>query len=153
MVMGREIMGAPKILADVSPIRPLEGRRCFSMSEEGSLLIDGEIWDLKELSKNEIAARLAAGGDRQWLGWKYIPNITSNGADISNPTYLPVKRDVRQMWTAKGKVNFHETPWENAPLSSPIVNKLKQLPILKYLDAWVQEDSCDYLFRKQRVLK
>jgi hypothetical protein len=28
-----------------------------------------------------------------------------------------------------------------------------QLPILKYMDAWVQEDSCDYLFREDRVLK
>jgi acetoacetate decarboxylase len=153
MVMGREIMGAAKILSEVPPMRCFDGRKCFSMSEEGSLLIEGEFWDLKELSKTEIAARLAAGGDRQWLGWKYIPNVTSDGADISCPTYLPVKRDVRQMWSAKGKLAFHETPWENAPLSGPIVNKLIKMPIIKYLDAWVQEDACDYLFRQHRVLK
>jgi acetoacetate decarboxylase len=153
MVMGREIMGAAKIQAEVPPMRTFDGKKCYSMSEEGSLLIDGEFWGLKELSKDQIAARLAAGGDKQWLGWKYIPNVTSDGADISCPTYLPVKRDVRQMWTAQGTVRFHETPWENAPLSGPIVNKLMKLPIIKYLDAWVQEDSCDYLFRQQRVLK
>jgi acetoacetate decarboxylase len=153
MAMGREIMGAPKILSHVPAMRLIDGRKCFSLSEEGSLLIDGEFWGLKELSKNEITARLAAGGGKQWLSWKYIPNVTSNGADISCPTYLPVKRDVRQMWSAQGKLKFHETSWENAPLSGPIVNKLMQLPIIKYLDAWVQEDSCDYLFRENRVLK
>jgi len=153
MVMGREIMGAAKILSEVPPMRSFEGRKCFSMSEEGSLLIDGEFWDLKELARAEIAARLAAGGDRQWLGWKYIPNVTSDGADISCATYLPVKRDVKRMWSAHGKLAFHETPWEHAPLSGPIVNKLIRMPILEYLDAWVQEDSCDYLFREDRVLR
>jgi len=153
MVMGREIMGAAKILAEVPPLRLFNGKKYFTMSEEGSLLIEGEVWDLKELSKDQIAARLAAGGDRQWLGWKYIPNVTSDGADISVPTYLPVKREVRRMWTAQGTVTYHQTPWESAPLSAPIVNKIMQLPILKYLDAWVQEDSCDYLFRQNRVLK
>ena len=153
MVMGREIMGAAKILSEVPALRTFGGRKCFTMSEEGSLLIEGELWDLQELSKDQIASRLAAGGDRQWLGWKYVPNVTSDGADISRATYLPVKRDVRKMWSAKGKVTFHDTPWENAPLSGPIVQKLMQLPIIKYLDAWVQEDGCDYLFRSHRVLK
>jgi acetoacetate decarboxylase len=153
MVMGREIMGAAKILSEVPPLRTFGGRTCFTMSEEGSLLIEGELWNLQELSESEISARLLAGGDTQWLGWKYVPNVTSDGPDVSCATYLPVKRDVRKMWSAQGKVKFHETPWENAPLSGPIVNKLMQLPILKYMDAWVQEDSCDYLFREDRVLK
>jgi hypothetical protein len=50
-------------------------------------------------------------------------------------------------------VKYHETAWENAPFSGPIVNNLMKLPIIKYLEASVQEDSCDYLFRQERVLK
>jgi hypothetical protein len=153
MVAGREIMGAAKVYADVPPLRTYNDRKCFSFSEEGSLLIEGELWDLKELSKMEIKERIAAGGDRQWLGWKYIPNVTSDGADISHPTYLPTKRKVRRVWTCQGEVKFHETAWENAPFSGPIVNNLKKLPIIKYLGASVQEDSCDYLFRQNRVLR
>jgi hypothetical protein len=153
IVGGREIMGAAKVLGEVSPIRTFNGRKCFSLSEEGSLLIEGEVWDLKELSKNEINDRIAAGGDRQWLGWKYIPNVTSDGADISHPTYLPTKRAVKRMWTCQGKVKFHETAWEDAPFSGPIINNLMKLPIIKYLGASVQEDSCDYLFRQERVLR
>ena len=153
MVFGREIMGAAKIYAEVPPIRTYNDRKCFSFSEEGSLLIEGELWDLKELSKKEISERIAAGGDRQWLGWKYIPNVTSDGADISHPTYLPTKRDVKRVWTCQGKVKFHETAWENAPFSGPIVNNLLKLPIIKYLDASVQEDSCDYLYCQNRVMR
>lgn len=152
MVGGREVMGAAKIMGDVS-LREFGGRKCFSMSEEGSLLIEGEVWDLKELTKDEIKNRIAVGGDKQWLGWKYIPNVTSDGADISHPTYLPTTRDVRRVWDCQGKVQFNETAWENAPFSGPIVNNLKKLPIIKYLSASVQEDSCDYLFRQQRILK
>jgi hypothetical protein len=153
MVGGREIMGAAKIYAEVPPLRTYDGKKCFSFSDEGSLLIEGEVWDLHELSKDEINARIAGAGDRQWLGWKYIPNVTSDGADISHPTYLPTKRDVKRVWTCQGKVKYHETAWENAPFSGPIVNNLMKLPIIKYLEASVQEDSCDYLFRQERVLK
>jgi hypothetical protein len=73
MVMGREIMGAAKTQAEVPPMRTFYSKKYCSMSEEGSLLIEGEFWGLKELSKDQIAASLA---------------------DISCPTYLPVKRDV-----------------------------------------------------------
>jgi len=152
MVMGREIMGAAKIMGDVE-LRNFNDRKCFSFSEEGSLLLEGEIWDMKELTKDQITARLAAGGNKQWLGWKYMPNVTSDGPHISCPTFLPTKRVVNRVWTAEGKLKYHETPWENAPLSGPIINNLMKMPIIKYLGAYVQQDTCDYLFREDRILR
>ncbi|MDR1113072.1 MAG: acetoacetate decarboxylase family protein [Bacteroidales bacterium] len=152
MVGGREMMGAAKIMGDVE-FRDYNNKYTFTMSEEGSLLIEGSVWNLNELTKEQIEKRLAAGGDRQWLGWKYIPNVTSTGYDISKPTIMPVRRDVKRMWICEGKVKYNETLWENAPFSAPIVNNLIKLPILEYVDAYVQEDSCEYLFREHRVLK
>ena len=50
IVVGREILGAPKLLADIPDAWARDGKRGFTVSENGTMLLEGEVADLQKLS-------------------------------------------------------------------------------------------------------
>ena len=148
VVVGREILGAAKLLAQVPEMTRYDGIRRFHLSEEGTRLIEGAVWDLKEMGRAEIVAREKAGQGKAWMGYKYVPRADLSGPDAAYATWLPVRRTVKKAWHATGEVRFLEAGWEQAPMSWGILSALRQLPILEYCGAHVQVDECTFLDNK-----
>jgi len=153
ILVGREVLGAPKLMADIPDAWMRDGKRGFSVSENGTLLLEGEVSDLQKLSDEAVGAmaeQIAAG---TWMGWKYVPSCDLRGADVSNATALPAKMDLKEAWMGQGEVAFHEVAWENAPMSSRVVNTLRELPITQYQGAVMTRGSQDLLIREQYAMQ
>ena len=153
IVVGREILGVPKLMAEIPDAWMRDGKRGFSLSENGTLLLEGEVSDLQKPSDEVVTAIGAQIASETWMGWKYIPSCDLRGADVSNATALPAKVNLREVWIGQGEVAFHEVAWEKAPMSSRIVNALRELPIVQYQGAVMTRASQDLLIREQYALE
>lgn len=153
IVVGREVLGAPKLFADIPDAWLRDGKRGFTVSENGSLLLEGEVSGLQKLSDDAIQAMLAQVEGQIWMGWKHIPSCDLRGADVSSATALPAKAVVREAWMGQGKVAFHDVAWEKAPLSWLVVKTLKELPIVEYQTGLMTRLSQDLLIHQQRRME
>jgi len=149
IVVGREILGAAKLLADIPDAWARDDKNGFSVSENGSLLLEGEVSGLQKLSDEALQAMLAQVEGKIWMGWKYIPSCDLKGADVSTATALPAKADIKEAWIGQGEIVFHETAWEKAPMSYRVVNTLRELPIVEYQAGIMTRGSQDLLIHQQ----
>lgn len=145
ILLGRELLGAAKLMAEVPDIRTINDRKSFFAAEDGTRLLEGEVWDLKEKTAKEIEQMEKDSEGKCWLGYKHFPAVDLKGADISYATYLPTSNVIKRAWSAQGSLQFHDVPWEKAPLSSSVASVLKRLPIKEYVGASAQIDSCIYM--------
>lgn len=153
IMLGREVLGAAKLYGEIPDAWTRDGRQGFSVSEYGTKLLEGEVWDLRKPTPEEMQAMAERNKGSIWMGWKFIPSCDLRGADVSNATALPSWADPKKILVGKGKITFHEVTWEEAPLSSRVVNKLKELPILEYKGAIVTRGPSELLIHKQRPMK
>jgi acetoacetate decarboxylase len=145
ILLGRELLGAAKLMAEIPDIRTIGEKKTFFAAEDGSRLVEGELWDFKERTAGEIKRMELEGEGKSWLGYKYFPAVDLKGADVAYATFLPTSNVVKSAWSAQGRLEFHDLPWKDAPLSSNVASTLKKLPIKEYAGASVQFDSCIYL--------
>jgi acetoacetate decarboxylase len=153
IVVGREVLGAPKLMAEIPDAWIRDGKRGFSISENGALLLEGEVSNLQKLSDDALKELAAQAAAATWMSWKYVPSCDLRGADISTATALPAKAVFREAWMGQGQVNFHSVQWEHAPLSYRIINALKELPIVDYQGAVLTRLSQDLLIHQQRYIQ
>ncbi len=153
IVLGREVLGAPKLYAEIPDAWMRDGKKGFTVSEHGTLLLEGEVWDLRKPTDEELKAMAERSKGKVTMGWKYIPSCDLSGADVSTATALPAKSDIKEILVGQGKIVFHETEWEKAPLSSRVVNTLKKLPVLQYQGAIVTRGSNDLLIYQQHPME
>jgi acetoacetate decarboxylase len=127
---GREHLGAPKIFADISPIRTLPegGLRCET-SRWGHLLFGINVGSMK---KQNVLVRSAAGkrlSERPSLGYKYVPSL-DGPPDVSYPTLFMTDYKVDELWLGKsGNIFFGEAAEEDIGWYKKLVDALKTLPI------------------------
>jgi hypothetical protein len=153
IMLGREVLGAPKLFGEIPDAWMRDGKKGFTVSENGTLLLEGEVWDLRKPTDAELKAMAEQNKGKIWMGWKYIPSCDLRGADVSNATALPAKSDNKEVLVGQGKLMFHEIAWENAPLSYRVVNTLKKLPIVQYQGAVVTRGSNDLLIYQQHPME
>lgn len=153
ILVGREVLGAPKLMAHIPNAWSRDGKQGFSVSENGALLLEGEVSDLRQLSDEEIQAMAAQLEGKVWMGWKYIPSCDLKGADVCNATMLPARGEIKDAWMGQGVVEYHNVAWEKAPMSSKIINALKELPIVQFQLGLVTRGWQDLLIEQQRVME
>lgn len=153
VVLGREVMGIPKIHANVPDGWMRDGRRGFMVSENGSLLLEGEAWELSKLSDEELQALAKQNRGRVWMGWKYVPSCDFQKPDVSHATALPANRNLKEAWKGQGKIIFHEVAWEKTLLSCRVINALRKLPVLHYQGAIMTRGSLDLLIHEQHAME
>jgi len=145
ILLGRELLGAAKLMAEVPDIQTIGDKKSFYAAEDGSRLFEGEMWGFSEKTEEEITQMVEASKGKSWLGYKYFPAVDLKGADIGYATYLPTSNDIKRAWSAEGRLQFNDVPWGKAPLSSSVASTLKKLPIKEYIGASAQVDSCVYM--------
>jgi hypothetical protein len=149
IMLGREVLGAPKLFADIPDAWMRNGKRGFIVSENGTPLLEGEVSNLTKLDDDGLAALVAQVEGLTWMGWKYIPACNLSGSDVSTPTALPAKAELREAWMGQGEILFHEVAWEKAPLSHIAVNALRKLPVVQYQAGIMTRGSQNLLIHKQ----
>ena len=101
--MGREVLGAPKLMADIPDAWSRDDKRGFHISENGTRLLEGEVSGLSKLDDDALQAMLAQLEGNIWMGWKHIPSCDLKGADYSCATALPAKAEIREAWLGQGE--------------------------------------------------
>lgn len=122
-------------------------------SEKGTVILEGEVWDLREATDAEIQLMAEQNKGKITMGWKCIPSCDLRGADVSTATALPTNLVTRAAWVGQGRAVFHEVPWEKAVLSHRIVNTLRLLPVVQEIGAVMTRYSVDLLIHEQRHME
>ena len=149
IVVGREVLGAAKLMADIPDAWMRDDKRGFSISENGMRLLEGEVSGLSKLDDDAVKAMAAQIEGQIWMGWKYIPSCDLKGADYSCATALPAKAEMKEAWLGQGEIKFHDVAWESAPMSSRVINTLRKLPIVQYQAGLLTRGSQDLLIEQQ----
>jgi hypothetical protein len=153
IMLGREVLGVPKLMAEIPDAWLRDERRGFFVAENGARLLEGEVSNLQKLDDQTVRAMAEQNAAMTWMGWKYIPSCDLRGADTSNATALPAKAGLREAWMGQGEVGFHDVSFEEAPISSRFIGTLKKLPIVQYQGAVMTRGSQDLLIHQQRPLR
>jgi hypothetical protein len=140
--LGRELQGYAKIYGEVPDATKMDTGFMFECREYGTTLLHGEVHDLVEYSPEQLERLRRAAKDSYSLGWKYIPgpNLTAD-PDCDYPTKASNPAFYDRAWSATGTVEFCSPTWEQAPISSRLLGKLRALPVLGYKRAFVGEGS------------
>lgn len=128
VLAGREVMGSPKLYAEIPDADVLRPSHRFTCSEYSALLVEAEAHDMVQLSTHELAPIRAAGREAIGLNWKYIPGLDGE-PDASYPTALYMSFDYDEAWRGQGSFTFGTPSDTEAPYSAKIVRVLREIPV------------------------
>lgn len=142
ILLGRELLGAPKLMAEIPDAKTIvgSGKSRFYAADDGNRLVEGAIWDLEEMTREEITEWEKGGEGKSWMCYKHFPSIDLDGHDCSYATWCPTTNVTHRAWKGKGEVHFNPVEWERSPLSGPCSTILSQLPVLEVVSAmkWIE---------------
>jgi acetoacetate decarboxylase len=153
VIAGRELAGAPKLVADIPAFSSLGGTKGWHASENGVRLAEGEVSQLQKLDDSERQALSQRLQGRPWLGWKHIPTPDGTGTDVSYPTSFSGRLNVTDAWSGRGKVRFFETSFDRTPQNHRVSGVLAKLPIPEEGKAMMVEGSLDLPIYEWRRLE
>jgi hypothetical protein len=153
VIAGRELVGAPKLVADIPSHWSFGGAKGWYVAENSTRLAEGEVSQLQKLPSAEAQALSARLQSRPWMAWKHIPSPDGMGTDVSYPTTLPSRLNVTDAWSGRGKVRFFETAFDQAPQNNRVCAVLAKLPIPEEGEAMMVEGSLDLPIFEWRRLR
>ena len=153
ILLGRELLGAPKLYAEI-PDPWINGDiRSFYCAEYGTRLLEAEIRNLKPADERTLQQMQQQREPGHWLCWRYLPKLDQRGAEVSFATDVRSRPTVQQAWFGEGSHRFYETTFEQTPVSAYIVRGLNTLKVKEYRRASVVRGSSDLLFAETKRLE
>lgn len=137
IILGREVMGAPKLYADMDNPVEADGEWRALASEGGRPLIELKLRDLQPAVGETLAMVKEMNATAAWMGWKHIPTETGEGVEVSHATYYPFPTEVNEAWMGLGEVRFFQTDPRVNLWSHHVLETLKALPLVEYLPAFM----------------
>jgi acetoacetate decarboxylase len=153
ILLGREMLGAPKLYAGIPNPRRKGNSWIFHCSEYGTRLIEGQIKNaipLDDAARQQVEQIVR---DNVWMGWKYIPKADWSGPEVSFPTVIPSKPTVSEAWLGEGSHTFFDAAWESAPTSAHVMQGLRTLVVKEYRAAVITKGTNDLLTADSRRLE
>jgi acetoacetate decarboxylase len=132
ILAGRDLLGVPKIYADIEDHKIIGGEWRTAASVRGQTIVDLSLADLEPVSEQGLQQMREDSLASSWMGWRHVPNIGEPDAAVSHATCIPSGGSPREAWDGRGEVVWHPTTWEKNPTQHHIVNALADLPILEY---------------------
>jgi len=153
ILQGRELLGTPKIFADI-PDPQQEGNDWrFHCSLYATRLAEGEIRNTTRLDESSMQLIEQMSEQSLWMGWKFIPKPDWSGPDVSYPTVIPYKLGIKEAWLGEGSHRFFETAWEQAPTSAHIIKGLRTLVVKEYRPSIIIKGTLDLLIAESRMME
>jgi acetoacetate decarboxylase len=150
---GREATGIPKIGAQIEEARHLPGRWAAEAAYEGNAFLEMTLEEGDELSEAELEAWNERSRETDWIGWRYIPNVSGPGAALSHATTYPQTSVVASAKRCKGAIEWKPLTWLQAPTQAHILTALAGLPILEVTEAFVTRGESTLLGDEARALR
>ncbi|HRS86647.1 MAG TPA: acetoacetate decarboxylase family protein [Syntrophales bacterium] len=144
------MMGVPKIYADIEDLHIVAGTYRTRLSFEGSTFLELETTDLKPLGEEEVRG-LAT--DINSLGWRYIPKVGGPGADLSQFVLFPMRSEPERAWTGKGTIRWTKLTWDQNPMQWHIIAALADLPVIETAPVVMTKGRMTLMENRGRVLE
>jgi len=149
-ILTGNMMGIPKIYSDVEDLHVLGEKYRSSASYEGSTFLEVEMIREQPMGEQELKA---LHGDLNSFGWLHIPKIGGPGAELSVPTFFPMRFEPSSGWTGRGTLRWTELTWEQNPMQWHIIRALASLPMLELAPAALMKGQMILADAKGRVLQ
>ncbi len=153
ILQGRELLGTPKIFADIPAPRQEGNDWTFDCSLYGTKLCEGAIKNATRLDKESMQLIEDMSQQSYWLAWKFIPRPDWSGPDLSYPTLIPYRLGIEEAWLGEGSHKFFDVTWEQAPTSAHIIKGLQTLVVKEYRPSIIIKGTLDLLISETRMLE
>lgn len=150
---GREATGIPKIGAQIEEARYLDGRWMAEAAYEGNTFLKMSLEEGEDVPPAAIDEMNRASREADWLGWRYIPNVSGPGAALNHATTYPQGSVIRSAKTCRGSLEWLPLTWEQAPTQAHVITALAGLPIEELTAAFVTRGEAHLLGDKARALR
>jgi acetoacetate decarboxylase len=137
IIMGRELLGWPKIYADLPPARKLHDTWQSIAAWNGFTFLDINLTGLHVPDEAELK-QMEADGQQASAGMichKYISRTGATNFE-TDADYLTLATNegapapvMRELLTGRADIRFNHCTWEQVPTMHHIINKLAALPV------------------------
>jgi acetoacetate decarboxylase len=152
IIRGRELLGIPKIFADVPDPEKIESTWSVRVLDDERTLIEMELTEGRRLSDEEVEELNRPRDDKHWFGWRYIPNVNGFGAALSEPQSIGVENVFTSAYEVEGEVRYGDGAWDAHPGAQDILGGLRKLAVKEYLGGMVGRGSMTNTRARHRVL-
>jgi acetoacetate decarboxylase len=153
ILTGRELLGAPKLYADIPDPQKEENNWRFHCSIYGTKLVEGEIRNATAVDDTTRQQIQQMARERMWMGWKYIPKADWTGAEVSFPTAIPSSPTIGEAWLGECKHTFFKTTQRDTLVGSQIMAALRKLKVKDYRAGVVTRGTLDLLVGESRRME
>lgn len=149
-ILTGNMMGVPKIYADIEDLHIVAETYRTRLSYEGSTFLQLEMTGPKPMEKERVRALHM---DVNSFGWRYIPKVGAPGADLSQPVLFPMRTEPAAAWLGSGTLQWTELTWDQNPMQWHIVNALAGLPMLEMAPVIMMQGRAILMEARGRVLR
>lgn len=153
IIAGREATGIPKIGATIEEARHLGGHWMAEAAYEGNTFLEMSLAEGDEVPAQAIDEMNLVSQESDWLGWRYIPNVSGPGAALNHPTTYPQGAVIKSARTCSATIEWRELGWAQAPTQAHITSALAAMPVLEVTAAFVTRGESTLLGDKARELR
>lgn len=122
------MMGVPKIYADIEDLHIIADTHRTRLSFEGSTFLQIEMNVSRQIDDEQVQPMHS---DINSFGWRYIPKVGGPGADLSQPILFPMRTEPDAAWLGSGAITWTELTWDQNPRQWHIIQALARLPIIE----------------------
>jgi hypothetical protein len=152
IIRGREILGIPKLYADIDDPESVEGDWNVAARDQGRDLIALDLSDDKEMPPQELADLQSELAQTAWFGWKRVPRIDGLGIDVNQPTLIGIENHPSAGWRCRGSVRFGQLIWKDSPSNAHIIQGLRDIPLRECVKAYRTEGTIRLTRANHRIL-
>jgi hypothetical protein len=153
IILGRELLGSPKLYAEIPDPRIEDNKLSFYCSEYGTKLLEAEIRNLTPADEKTVQQMQQQFSSGHILGWRYLPTLDQQGTEVSYATDHRNRTTVKQAWFGEGSHRYCATTFEETPISVHIMRGLNTLKVKEYRQATMVKSSADLLAAETKRLE
>jgi acetoacetate decarboxylase len=154
IVLGRELLGAPKLFGDIpDPFRVGDDWR-VQTSDGGRILLEMSIKNSQPVVGQALDLVRAGANATPWMAWRYFPTPDGRGTAVSEPTLVGAEATTDEAWAGtEVSVSFAEVAPEANPMTAHIMSRLGSLVAREYRGGFITHGSSKLLISQNRVLR
>jgi acetoacetate decarboxylase len=149
-ILTGNMMGVPKIYADIEDLHIIADTYRTRLSYEGSTFLQMEMRGHEPMDEEQVKA---LNMNVNSFGWRYIPKVGAPGADLSQPILFPMRSEPSAAWLGSGTIKWMELTWDQSPMQWHIVKALAGLPMIEMAPVIMMEGRAILMEARGRVLR
>jgi acetoacetate decarboxylase len=150
VIRGRELLGLPKLLADIPDPVEDDDRVAFHVTEDAASLVSFSVFDVRAL---DDLHELEEQAREPWFAWRYYPAVNGVGSVFSRPQLVNNEADLSAGWECTGEIEYGDAGAFRNPVTKDIVAGLHTLPVREYVRAFRTQGTSAHIRAKHQLLE